>query len=799
VPAAFAVEIQVIENWNFDDTDDGTTPIMFDKQGLQMEVYPTGKIASLKLPSSNGKDIQFRSGGAYAGPAWLVNGKKVRLSQKESDRLFFNGKKGDVRYSIEYRKEGNKLAIVAGLKNEGQETFKPDAASLMLGINTEMIRHPDWNDKFFPTLIRGEKTHLWGYFMCPNGRILTISSPDPIASWNYEYQPLRHRIYTVSLDMLHKLPLPERHPQNLTELKPGHEKLWTIYLEEVDSIEAVKPVVSGNTDAPMFDMDRYTIAEGRQSEVSIISKEAISLTVSDPSGKTASVKLQKSDSKNVYRYTLKPKNGIGQYMLKAENQSGKITEASVYVRHPWSWYLKQAGKEAIRSPQKASTHTETWLGHFSTMAARRYFPNQKLDAEAEKNFRTILPLMYNVKTGNQLTGTWRVQNSYYMFSLLTDVYRTTGNVEDMELASKIADWLMQFQGSDGAYFSEGIHYTSVAYGVKSMLELVAAEKELARTSDVWQARYDKHLASAKAAINELERSLDNIKTEGQMTYEDGMIGCTATQLAMWALLQEDADERAKFLKAATYMFDGHRCLDQMIVPDSRYHEGSLRFWEVQYDVMIPHNMMNSPHGWTAWRIPGYYYMYQLTGEEQWLRRAMNSLGSCVQLIDGQTGILRHSFTQDPYIETTKLIEDPDNPDNNAGIRVDTIIGEQYIDKISHFYKPKDFAKVYGGHWGQAGNCDNDVHEIFKALEEVALTSAYVIERIDGTLSTYNCTAKKSWGTINVTPCEDVISRVHLNLKNKHKVKVKFGSGEEVSSSYSGMQWIGPGGKPEDLR
>ena len=162
---------------------------------------------------------------------------------------------------------------------------------------------------------------------------------------------------------------------------------------------------------------------------------------------------------------------------------------------------------------------------------------------------------------------------------------------------------------------------------------------------------------------------------------------------MWALLQEDADERAKFLKAAAYMFDGHRCLDQMIVPDSRYHEGTLRFWEVQYDVMIPNNMMNSPHGWTAWRIPGYYYMYQLTGDEQWLRRAMNSLGSCVQLIDGETGILRHSFTQDPYVETTKLIEDKANPDNNGGIRVPVVIGEQYQDMISHFYKPKDFNKT----------------------------------------------------------------------------------------------------------
>ncbi|MHC4960586.1 MAG: discoidin domain-containing protein [Planctomycetota bacterium] len=773
-------------------------PVSFDKQGLKMKLSPIGSIRSLVLPS-NSDEIQFRAGGYHSGPSWLANGKKVKLTQKDPDKLLFNGKQGDVAYSIEYKKDGNKLAVIAGLKNEGQKTFKPDAARLMLGLNTEMIKYPDWNDKFFPTLIRGEKTHLWGYFMSPKGRIVTISSPDPIASWNYEFQPGRHRIYTVSLDMLHKLPLPERHPQDLTELQPGEEKTWTIFLQEVDSLADVKPVVSSNVNAPMIDIDRYTIADGEQSVVSVISGETVRLTVTDPEGNTSTVKPRKDRSAELYHYSLKPKSGIGQYTLRAKNKSGKITEASVYVRHPWSWYIKQARKEAIRIPQKASTHTESWLGHYATMAARRYFPDEKMDTLAEENFRTILPLMYDVKTGDQIVHTGRIQNSYYMFGLLADIYKTTGDEQDLELASKIADWLMKYQAPDGAYRTGNTHYTCVAYGAKSMLELAAAEKELAKTSDVWRERYDRHYKSAKAAIEELELNLDNIQTEGQATYEDGMISCSATQLAMWALLQDDSDQRAKFLKAATDMFDGHRCLDQMIVPDSRYHEGTLRFWEAQYDVMIPRNMMNSPHGWTAWRIPGYYYMYQLTGEEEWLRRAMNSLGSCVQLIDGETGILRHSFTQDPYIETTKLVEDEANPDNNSGIRVPTIIGEQYQDMISHFYKPKDFNKVYGGHWGEAGNCDNDVHEIFKALEEVALTAAYVIERADGTLSTYNCKAKKTGTAITIIPAEEVVSRVHLNLKKRRTVKVNFCSGEKVSGNYTGMQWIGPGGVPEDFQ
>jgi hypothetical protein len=267
---------------------------------------------------------------------------------------------------------------------------------------------------------------------------------------------------------------------------------------------------------------------------------------------------------------------------------------------------------------------------------------------------------------------------------------------------------------------------------------------------------------------------------------------------MWALIHKDTEVRTKFHKAAKYMFDGRRCLDQMIVPDCRYHEGSLRFWELQYDVLIPRNMMNSPHGWTAWRIPGYYFMYQLTGEEAWIRRTMNSLGSCVQLIDGETGILRHSFTQDPYVETSVYKKNPNT--DLGGIYVPEIIGEQYIEMISDFHQPKDFSKLGSGYSTEDGSsCDNEVHEIFKVLEEVALTAAYVIEREDGSVSTYNCKAENVNGTINITPAENVVSRIHLNLKTKHDVNAEFNSGEKISGSYSGMQWIGPGGNPEDLR
>jgi hypothetical protein len=573
-----------------------------------------------------------------------------------------------------------------------------------------------------------------------------------------------------------------------------------VFLEPVNAVRNVKPHVERAIGAPMIELSRYTLANGEKTRLTIFSGEDINIMISAPDGATSSLKSE-TESKNVYSAEFTPEAGVGMYAMTVKNRSGKQSEATVYSRHPWSWYMKQARKEAIRIPQKATTHTESWLGHYSTYLARRYFPDSALDKAAEHNFRTILPLMWDVQKAVPLLRVQRIQNNYYMIGLLVDIYRATNNIDDLLMASKLADWLIKHhQDASGAYRfrKRGGHYTSVAYGGKSMLELAAAEKELRAKDPVWGERYKRHYASAKAAIDDLARRLDDIGTEGQPTYEDGMIGCSATQLAMFALLQEKQEDRAKYLEAARYMFGGHRCLNQMIVPDCRMNEGSLRFWEAQYDVMIRRNMMNSPHGWSAWRIPGLYYMYQLTGDEAWLRRAMNALGSCVQLIDGESGRLRWAFVQDPFIKTKVLAEDPNTPLSPKGKYSERVIGEQYVEMISHFFRPS-LNKVTGGHWGEGGSCDNDVHEVFKALEEVALTSAYVVERESGELVGYNCTVKKTEDTLEIRPAEDVVSRVHLNLKNKHKVECIFKNRHRTEGDFVGMRWIGPGGIPEDLR
>ena len=83
-----------------------------------------------------------------------------------------------------------------------------------------------------------------------------------------------------------------------------------------------------------------------------------------------------------------------------------------------------------------------------------------------------------------------------------------------------------------------------------------------------------------------------------------------------------------------------------------------------------------------------------------------------------------------------------------------------------------------------------MHEIFKCLGEIALTSAYVVENPDGTLETWNCTAKSgSQGVIEVTPAEAVVERVHVNLKTRHPLRVAFAPGPISAECQAGLTWL----------
>jgi hypothetical protein len=777
-------------------------------EALNLKLTNDGSIGSLIYNNeTNSVKINFRSD-EYAGPQWYVElgdeNHKVELKQKDDLLDGFEGVYGDIVFSLHYRTERDWLAVTAVIANNGSLPFCPAKAGLKMGIDAYMESFPEWNEKLFPTLLRCEKTHFWGYCMSPLGKILAMGSPDPVASWSMDYNRSPygdggHRIYTFNLDLINTLPLPERYPKDITSIKPGEKREWTIYLKPVESLESLKTEIAEICQVPMFELDRYTLMEHESAKIKVSCEGHVELKVVSPKGKISVINPLEVNG-NIKNFQYSAKEEFGVYTLLAIAANGKQAEAKLYLRKPWSWYLTKAREEAINKPQKATTHTESWYGHFSNFLAKKYFPDPVLDQKAEENFRRILSLMYDLDKAEPIVIPNRIQNTACMISLLVDVYEANGDIKDIEFASKLADWMILSQNEDGAYTNSGQHYTSVVYIAKSMLELAVAEEKLARDNEAWKLNYERHYNSAKAAVDELERKKDNIGTEGEHTFEDGMISCTSLQLGLFALLQKDPAMRRKYADAASQVLNKHRCLEQLEIPDCRMNGCTLRFWEAQYDVLIHKNMLNSPHGWTSWKTYASWYLYQLTGEEHYLRTTMDTLGSCMQVIDVDTGNLRWGFVPDPYIKAEVWVEDKNNP--GKGTREERVIGEQYVEMISGWWRtPED--KMVGGYLScplitrdgvfkgdnQGGCCDNDVHEHFKCLEEVALTSAYIIEHNDGDITAWNCHVESVDNALHVYPAEDIVDSVHVNIKNTHKVTVHFTGTDPLHADCSGLQWL----------
>jgi len=335
----------------------------------QVQLDESGIMQSLAVRQADTwEPVALRQDG-FAGPAWVINGQPVALNLVSAEEKIFAGRAGDLSVSLRLAGAGRRLAITAGIANEGTQAATNLQAGVRLGIDCSMERFPDWNDRYFPTLLRCEKTHFWGYLMTPRGRILTVGSPDPVASWHLEYKPLQHRIYTATLDLLNPGPLPARHPAGLDTLAPGQKKQWTIYLEPVATLEDIKPHLAESIGAPLIDCDRYTVAAGQTIQVRVAGGQD-------------------------YAYQAPEKPGV--YPITQTNAAGKVTEALISVRQPWSWYARAARAQALAKAQKGSSHTESWYGLFSCYSAQRLFPDAALDGATAAKFNEIWPLMYDM-------------------------------------------------------------------------------------------------------------------------------------------------------------------------------------------------------------------------------------------------------------------------------------------------------------------------------------------------------------------------------------------------------------------
>lgn len=740
---------------------------VLETSGYRCVVREDGTIASLTYPSFG---VDFFSARQKAGPSFYINDGQETLAATwiGTGELEFSASIDDVAARLKYHRNPSFLTFEISMKNNGAEVFAPVKAGIALGVDTYMDQYPHWLTKFFPTLLMNEKTHFYGYFQSPQGQVLGIASPDPIASWSVDYNLsyydipphwfYGHRIESVNLDLINALPLPEHNPQDSWKLEPGEEKTWKVSLVPVTSLESFEQEMAEATGLPMISMDRTSYMPGETAAFTIFA-DSTPEVVMDASFEVAEIAkgqwLVEAIMHEVGRYDVTVTAGDYQ------------SSAVILVNDSWAEVLKDARKAALDNHQKPSSHVESWYGFHSAFLAARHFPDNEIDAQLDSRFDLIYNKVFDAENAVPKLYEDRIQNTSSTIGMLVDRYEAFGRIEDLEQAAALADWLIaNNQDKGGAYMNGNVKYTSVIYVAKSIMELYLAEKDL--KEEVWQERASRHYESVKRAIDELVASQGDFQTEGEMTFEDGMISCSALQVGMFALLQDDPASRHYYAQAMMDILESHDCLTQLKVNDGRRRGGTMRFWEAQYDVLMVPNMFNSPHGWSAWRAYASYYAYLLTLDERYLKETFNAAGAFAGLIEQETGKLRWAFVVDPYLRVRQIAAPVEgltfddvttgNPHPDFYGSREFTIGEQYVDMISS--------------WQPVNSQDNDVHEVFKFIEEAVLTNAFIVEREDGSVVGYNCSVEKRGRRLIVVPSEKQIVNLHQNLKSRYKVVFK---------------------------
>lgn len=760
------------------------------RSGWECRISDKGTLEQIVFKGSQRNDtVPFFHDKSNMGPSFYANmgNGNIKADWIPDGYRSYRATIDGVECRLTYKEWKGQPAMEVILENKGNVPFQPVKAGLKLGIDTYMDKYPDWFGKYFPTLMMNEKTHFYGYLQTPSGHTLGVVSPQPVASWSVDYNLgyqdpaphwfMGHRIESLNLDLMNALPLPQHCPQDLWILKQGERKTWTIAFVDINTPGEFEETIHKVAGVPMIRMPQ-TVYQPKETATFEVLAAAPTVEVTDSEGKLQKVTV-KSKSGHVKEVSCMLPS-VGLYTVKVTD-GDKQSQGVLSAHASWEWTMERAREGALKYHQKATSHIESWYGFHSSFIAARYFPEKQLDEALRSRFDYLFGLLHDRTKMVPLYHASRIQNTSGTIGLLVDKYEAYGDVEDLKKASRLADWLMNtWQRKDGAYVNHNTVYTSVIYVAKSMLELTLVERELGKTESVWKEAADRHYASAKRAIDQLVASQGDFETEGELTFEDGMVSCSALQIGMLALMQQDEKERKHYTDAMLQILNSHDCLTQLRVPDARHRGGTMRYWEAQYDVQMLPNMFNSPHGWSGWRAYATYYAYLLTGEERWLKETFNAMGAFSNLIDFRTGDLRWAFVVDPYLKVkqacsadTHVTEDSlsfGNPHPELYDTREFVIGEQYVNMISD--------------WQTVNTQDNDVHELFKCIGETMLTNAFVVERPDGEVIGYNCRVTRQGNKLTVKANEKQIVNLHCNLRKAYTVSFN-GKTQDLKQSYLG--------------
>ena len=203
-----------------------------------------------KLIWDNNLEVKFRQD-EYSGPSLFIWPK----DENEPIKVQFYPAMGSLKgtynhllFDIHYEESNYQLELTIFIQNHSDHDFTPKRLELRLGIDTSIDHTPNWYLDSFPTMIRCDKTHTWGYMRSSKGDLLALASKDPIASWHCHYatnssgstyQNTPYFVYTASLDLLNEGPLPTCHPQSLNCIPAGESRVFRILLAHAENKESL--------------------------------------------------------------------------------------------------------------------------------------------------------------------------------------------------------------------------------------------------------------------------------------------------------------------------------------------------------------------------------------------------------------------------------------------------------------------------------------------------------------------------------------------------------------------------------
>ncbi len=597
-------------------------------------------------------------GGNLDYPFWDIDSKyaqRVLINHDGQETSLANSANDDWKVELCHENIGEAINLkitITRLSDTGNQRIR-----FVTGIDSLMMRYPDYLEKLTPNAAIVEDGFFWSNFASPSGKKLALCCDSTVAGWMVwydlnkydcmnrgDYRSGSHQMGTMVIDLFNQLDnLPPRIMKFQKTWEKGETRTWNFYFIPYQNDKKRNLAIAGFTRAPFIDLARSGDFEGGTACGTIYSPAGAELTCKYADDKFAVTPIETVDDVLIseIKFQIPDPNRHGVeigFELTANNC--KCT-GSVAAILPFERYIMSGASFANRKPPRGTNTMEAAMPAFGWIAAEKINPAPTRRNSLYRFFEEEYFACSFSADGIPLAYPDRIQNQAFALDLCREMYYLDQNNIWLERGETLVRDLLARQGIDGGLYAHNgrQHYSSVIYPLRSMHEFAQAlahEDQLKNEIELCVER----------GMADLFRRQEDIGTEGAPCYEDGAIACTSLQLAYWAFTKQ----KSEYAQAAKKIIAGHECLE-WFSPNSKTNGATVRFWETFWAIGW-HNTLSTPHGWSAWTGEAYYFIYLATGDTDYLRKFLNNLSACLSLIDVRMSSVYFCFTPESYVYDT---------------------------------------------------------------------------------------------------------------------------------------------------